>query len=228
MPVAHEILGVSLNATEEEIHKAYRNLARQFHPDVNKEPGSESKFQDINAAYNALINKKPEPQRQQFNPFSGFHQTIIVRQAVQVPITLAECISGFTRTINGESINFPSGLRHGMQINHNESLIFIIQWRPNNMFKPLKDGSIEVSISATWLDMILGNQVPVLYVDGSNGTIDIPPYSQNGYMVRVPGQGLPKGVNSSERFDLLVKLNVRMPNELPENVLESLKSILQL
>lgn len=50
----YDILGVKRNATEREVKSAYRNLARQYHPDVNKEPGALEKFQKIAQAYEVL------------------------------------------------------------------------------------------------------------------------------------------------------------------------------
>src|SRR5215467_3352035 len=50
----YDILGVSKGATQDEIKKAYRRLARQYHPDVNKDPGAEEKIKEINAAYGIL------------------------------------------------------------------------------------------------------------------------------------------------------------------------------
>jgi molecular chaperone DnaJ len=50
----YEILGVPRNATQEEIKAAFRRLARQYHPDVNKSPDAEEKFKEINEAYAVL------------------------------------------------------------------------------------------------------------------------------------------------------------------------------
>ena len=58
----YETLGVSDGATESEIKKAYRKLARQYHPDVNKDPGAEDKFKEINAAYEVLSDKDKKAQ----------------------------------------------------------------------------------------------------------------------------------------------------------------------
>ncbi|XP_021731811.1 uncharacterized protein LOC110698641 isoform X2 [Chenopodium quinoa] len=51
-------LGVSRSASVKEIKAAYRKLARQFHPDVNKEPGATEKFKEISAAYEVLSDDK--------------------------------------------------------------------------------------------------------------------------------------------------------------------------
>ena len=53
----YEVLGVSRSATPEEIKKAFRRLARQYHPDVNKEPDAEAKFKEINEAYDVLSSQ---------------------------------------------------------------------------------------------------------------------------------------------------------------------------
>jgi len=50
----YEILGVSRDAGKEDIKRAYRRLARKYHPDVNKEPGAEEHFKEINRAYEIL------------------------------------------------------------------------------------------------------------------------------------------------------------------------------
>ncbi|MGB3651923.1 MAG: molecular chaperone DnaJ [Rivularia sp. (in: cyanobacteria)] len=50
----YEILGVSRDTDKEEMKSAYRRLARKYHPDVNKEPGAEERFKEINRAYEVL------------------------------------------------------------------------------------------------------------------------------------------------------------------------------
>lgn len=59
-------LGVSQNATSDEIKKAYRKLARQYHPDINKAKDAEEKFKEINAAYEILSDEKKRAQYDQF------------------------------------------------------------------------------------------------------------------------------------------------------------------
>jgi curved DNA-binding protein len=58
----YETLEITEGATESEIKKAYRKLARQYHPDVNKEASAEDKFKEINAAYEILSDKEKKAQ----------------------------------------------------------------------------------------------------------------------------------------------------------------------
>ncbi|DAB38696.1 MAG: DnaJ family protein [Sulfuricurvum sp. GWF2_44_89] len=59
-------LEVAPGASEAEIKKAYRKLARQYHPDVNKDPKAEEKFKEINAAYEVLSDKEKRAKYDQF------------------------------------------------------------------------------------------------------------------------------------------------------------------
>jgi molecular chaperone DnaJ len=58
----YDILGIPKGADEKEIKKAYRNLARKYHPDVCKEPGAEEKFKEINEAYSVLSDPQKRSQ----------------------------------------------------------------------------------------------------------------------------------------------------------------------
>ena len=65
----YKVLGVSKDATEDDITKAYRKLARKYHPDLNKTKEAEERFKDISEAYDVLSNKE---QRQKYDAIRQF------------------------------------------------------------------------------------------------------------------------------------------------------------
>jgi len=69
----YKTLEVSESASESEIKKAYRKLARKYHPDVNSDKGAEDKFKEINSAYEILSDKEKKQQydMQGDNMFGG-------------------------------------------------------------------------------------------------------------------------------------------------------------
>ncbi|AWI12903.1 MAG: molecular chaperone DnaJ [Caldibacillus thermoamylovorans] len=74
----YEILGVSKDASKDEIKRAYRKLSKQYHPDINKEPGADEKFKEISEAYEVLSDDTKRAQYDQFGhaganqDFDGF------------------------------------------------------------------------------------------------------------------------------------------------------------
>lgn len=71
----YEVLGLDKNASTDEVKKAYRKLARQYHPDVNKEADAEAKFKEVKEAYETLNDPQKKAHYDQFghtDPNQGF------------------------------------------------------------------------------------------------------------------------------------------------------------
>ena len=92
----YEVLGLTKGASQDEIKKAYRSLAKKYHPDINKEPGAEEKFKEINEAYDTLSDETKKARYDQFghddpmggmggSGFGGFYQKIRA-EATSAPV----------------------------------------------------------------------------------------------------------------------------------------------
>lgn len=71
----YDILGVSKDASKDEIKKAYRKLSKKYHPDINKEEGADEKFKEISEAYETLSDENKRANYDQFGhdgPQGGF------------------------------------------------------------------------------------------------------------------------------------------------------------
>ena len=64
----YEVLGVPKTATQDEVQRAYRKLARQHHPDVSKDPGAEDRFKEISEAYDVLSDPQTRRRYDAFGP----------------------------------------------------------------------------------------------------------------------------------------------------------------
>ncbi|MBP3059275.1 molecular chaperone DnaJ [Texas Phoenix palm phytoplasma] len=73
----YEILGLTRNATEEDIKKAYKKLSKKYHPDVSKDPKSEEKFKEVQEAYHVLKDPNKRSSYDRFGNSNGnnFHQS---------------------------------------------------------------------------------------------------------------------------------------------------------
>ncbi|MEM9955042.1 MAG: molecular chaperone DnaJ [Chloroflexota bacterium] len=64
----YDVLGISKNSSTDDIKKAYRGLARKYHPDVSTEPDAETKFKEINEAYDVLSDEQKRQRYDRFGP----------------------------------------------------------------------------------------------------------------------------------------------------------------
>jgi molecular chaperone DnaJ len=115
----YEVLGLSENATADEIKSAYRKLAREYHPDVNKSPDAEDKFKQLGEAYSILTDPQKKARYEadlngnpfgsgmpfgfdfDFNPFGHQRQSRMENSpvSVRINISLAESFKNFKKNI---------------------------------------------------------------------------------------------------------------------------------
>ena len=70
-PDYYKTLGVDKKASQDDIKKAYRKLARQYHPDTNKEPGAEERFKEVSEAYDVLSDPEKRKKYDRGGLFAG-------------------------------------------------------------------------------------------------------------------------------------------------------------
>jgi DnaJ-class molecular chaperone len=87
----YEVLGVSKTASNDEIKKAYRKLAKQYHPDINKEPEAEAKFKEATEAADILLDDQKRQMYDQYG-FAGIGRKcageglVQEKEAIEIPI----------------------------------------------------------------------------------------------------------------------------------------------
>jgi curved DNA-binding protein len=211
----YESLGVSRSASQEEIQRAYRKLARQYHPDVNKDPSAEEKFKQISEAYDILSDPDLREKYDAFGP--DFRQ---VPEGVD-PRTWARARAGAGASAGagprpGWGGGGPQGVRFtsdfgdgGIDI---EDLLgeMFGGGRGRRGWGPIPGSDQEVELPITVEEAYAGG-TRTLTMRGPEGErrveVRIPPGVTDGQRIRVAGQG-GRGTGGAEPGDLylLVRL----------------------
>ncbi|HEX9173326.1 MAG TPA: DnaJ C-terminal domain-containing protein [Telluria sp.] len=116
----YQILGVERTASAGDIKQAYRKLARQFHPDISKDPRGKERFQEIGEAYAVLKDPekrqdydqlgKPQP-GQDFSPPPGWRNNADGGQASHDDVDLADLFAAFGGASRGRQARRPAAAR---------------------------------------------------------------------------------------------------------------------
>ena len=190
----YEILGVTKKSSSEDIKRAYRSLARKYHPDRN--PGNkiaEEKFKDINEAYEVLSDASKRSQYDQFsqawskkgsrnkasqyNPFDNF-----VRN--DPPSRASTSTADRPRSTRVDSADYRPGVSKRQRV----------------VSRPLKR-DIEAKLTLPLSKAYVGGRERIRLEDGRSLEVDMPPGMFNGQKIRLKGQGLDGG-------DLYLKITV--------------------
>lgn len=144
----YEILGISKDSKKEEVKKAYRKLVKKYHPDVNKESGSEERFKEVQEAYEVLSDDTKRKAYDQyghagtegFNPGGGFNGYSSYGGA---PFDMGDIFNSFFGgDMGGFGFDFGQGHRSSRS-NAGEDLRYKIRV---NFEEAIKGGDYEIKI----------------------------------------------------------------------------------
>jgi len=193
----YETLGVGDRATADEIKKAYRKLARKYHPDVNKDESAIEKFKEINAAYEVLSDKKKKDEYDMYGDqiFGGqnFHDFAQQQGNVDLDDLLKSIFGGAGSGARSGSTSsgfggFGGGGFGGGGFGTGQS----------------KSADHKLSITVPFYVSVKGGKHNIS-MDTESFDIKIPAGINSGETLRVRGKGNRVG---SHRGDLLIKIEV--------------------
>jgi curved DNA-binding protein len=208
----YQILGINRNATQDEVKKAYRKLARQYHPDISKESGAEAKFKEIGEAYEVL--KDPE-KRKAYDQLGSYQPG----QEFRPPPDWEESFGPGTRYYEfsggdlGDFSDFFFGL-FGSGMGRQASA------RPSRAHFSINGQDFETNIQIDLEEAYRGTmrimqmEVPEITPDGGikrtpkNITVRIPKGATDGQRLRVKGKG-GKGLHGGHDGDLYLTISIK-------------------
>lgn len=187
----YKTLGVEKNASKDDIKKAFRKLAHEYHPDKNK--GDDTKFKEINEAYTTLSD---DQKRQQYDTFGSAG-----------PSGFGGGPGGFGGGFNGAGFDF-SGFARQYQSQNGQSFEFDLGDIFGDFFnggggrRPRRGANITVDVQLSFKESVFGVEKEI-NVDGQKLSVKIPAGIDNGQGLRVSGKGEdgPGG-----RGDLIVRI----------------------
>jgi DnaJ-class molecular chaperone len=191
-------LGLNQNASQDEIKKSYRKLARKYHPDLNPQDSrSEERFKRISTAFDIIGDRK---KRQKYDEFGldGLKDGFNPEQA-----------RSYQQWSNQGSAGFPFDFGQG---SGGDSSSFFGDIFGSRVQRPRNGRNVESSITIDFITSIRGKQVTLaLDNQGTNRKrklkVKIPPGVRNGGKIRLGGKGEP-GQNGGKPGDLVLTVQV--------------------
>lgn len=190
----YKVLGISKNASEDEIKKAYRKLARKYHPDVNpNDKTAEQKFKEINEANEVLSN--PE-NRKKYDAYGEHWQHAEeyekAKQQEQYQRSSGAQYGGYSEEDFSDFFESMFGGR-GSSRSQGSAVKFRGQ-----------DFNAELQLS---LKEVYTTHKRTLTVNNKNIRITIPAGVENGQVIKIKGHG-GKGINGGPNGDLYIKFSI--------------------
>jgi curved DNA-binding protein len=211
----YEVLGVSRDADQSEIQRAYRKLARTLHPDVNKDPGAEERFKGLSEAYDVLSD--PD-QRKRYDAFGEDFRRVgadVDPDAYRRSRAYAGAGAGGERSSGWGGGGPSGGFRYsgsGDDVDLEDLLggIFGGRGRGRGGWGPVSGSDHETEVEVTVEEAYHGTQ-RTLSISGADGprTIDvnIPAGVVDGQRIRLRGQG-GQGSGGGEAGDLYLIVRI--------------------
>lgn len=195
----YDTLGVKPDATDAEIKRAYRKLARKFHPDVSKESGAEEKFKSVNEAYEAL--KDAERRREYDNLRAGGYRA---GDEFRPPPNWQGGHAAGDGGFQGEDFS-----------DFFESIFGRGGGRPRGQSGPRRGSDLQAKVQIDLASAFNGARERITLRDPVQGErtleVKIPAGIEPGRTIRLSGQGNP-GVQGGPAGDLLLEVGVREDN----------------
>jgi curved DNA-binding protein len=204
----YDVLGVDRNASADEIQRAYRKLARQYHPDVNKDPGAEGRFHEIGEAYDVLSNPDTRSRYDAFgHDFRRVPEDVTPEQwrRARAGATAGARSRARGRGDGGDDSGFgfdTSGFDGGVDFEDLFGDMFGGRFRRGGRagWGPIVGADQEAVLTLTVEEAYRGGRRTIT-VGGRTLEVDIPPGVTDGQRIRLAGQG-GHGSGGAEAGDL--------------------------
>lgn len=210
----YETLGVNKSADKEAIKRAYRKLAKKYHPDTNAgNPHAEEMFKDVTEAYNVLSDEKKRKLYDEFG-FAGLQDGFseeAARQAAQGGF------GGFGEPFTHQEFHFENGSGDMDDIFSMFGDMFSHGGSSRGRSTSRKGSDVMADLTISFDEAVFGCEKSISLQDPSTGkvsnlSIHIPAGIESGKTVRLKGQGNP-GRNGGAAGDVLLNVNVTPSRE---------------